>query len=482
MFRPLSSVPVMLLALSIFCASTTVAAELPLPPGMGGEKKKDDSPPPLPPGLEEGSGDDPGLPPGMGGDDNGGGDGPASGSGKDSLDLSGFLEGRFGLRTQEDDQKDAALGEVRLQLQGEGQLGEINLKLTVDFLVDPVYDDYDVELEEGTGLLDIREASASGSPLEFIDLKVGRQILTWGTGDMVFINDLFPKDWNSFFIGRDVEYLKAPSDAAKVSLFSSLVNLDAVYVPRFDADRFIDGSRISYFNPGVGQLVGNDNVLKYEKPDDWFSDDEVHLRLYKNLGGYEVAAYYYNGFWKSPGGMNPLNGQAIFPELQVYGASLRGNLLKGIVSLECGYYDSSDDSDGDNPLVNNSQIRCLVGYSQDVARNFTVGLQWYLERTLDHDHYIDSLPPGALVVDQDRHLVSLRLTRMLMKQNLMLSLFSYWSPTDKDAYLRPKMHYKIDDAWSVDLGANIFLGEDQHTFFGQFERNNNVFAGVRYSF
>ena len=36
-----------------------------------------------------------------------------------------------------------------------------------------------------------------------IDLKVGRQILTWGTGDLLFINDLFPKDWNSFLLGRD---------------------------------------------------------------------------------------------------------------------------------------------------------------------------------------------------------------------------------------------------------------------------------------
>ncbi len=481
MFRLLSFFLITLLALCTLYASPVSGGELPLPPGMGGEKKKDDAPPPLPPGLEESPGDEPGLPPGMGGN-NGGGNGQGSGNKTNPLDISGFIEGRSGLRTQEDDQKDATLGEVRLQLQGEGQWGEINFKLTVDFLADPVYDDYDVELEEGSGLLDVREANASGSPLNFVDLKVGRQVLTWGTGDMVFINDLFPKDWNSFFIGRDVEYLKAPSDAAKVSLFSRLVNLDAVYVPRFDADRFIDGSRLSYFNPGAGQLVGNDKVLRYEKPDDWFSDDEVHLRLYKNLGGYETAAYYYNGFWKSPGGMDPLSGRAVFPELQVYGASLRGNFYKGIVSLECGYYDSGDDSDGDDPFVNNSQIRCLVGYSQDVAKNFTVGLQWYLERTLDYDGYKDSLPPGALAADQDRHVVTLRLTRRLMKQNLMLSLFSYWSPTDKDAYLRPKMHYKIDDRWSADFGGNIFLGEDQHTFFGQFERNNNVFAGVRYSF
>ncbi len=76
-----------------------------------------------------------------------------------------------------------------------------------------------MDLDSGDGAFDLREASLVFSPSADTDVKVGRQILTWGTGDLVFINDLFPKDWVSFFIGRDVEYLKAPSDALKVSAF-----------------------------------------------------------------------------------------------------------------------------------------------------------------------------------------------------------------------------------------------------------------------
>ena len=34
------------------------------------------------------------------------------------------------------------------------------------------------------------------------DVKIGQQVLTWGTGDYVFLNDLFPKDYPSFFAGR----------------------------------------------------------------------------------------------------------------------------------------------------------------------------------------------------------------------------------------------------------------------------------------
>jgi hypothetical protein len=42
-------------------------------------------------------------------------------------------------------------------------------------------------------------------------------IITWGVGDLLFINDVFPKDWESFFSGRPPEYLKLGVDGALVT-------------------------------------------------------------------------------------------------------------------------------------------------------------------------------------------------------------------------------------------------------------------------
>ena len=69
-----------------------------------------------------------------------------------------------------------------------------------------------------------------------------------------------------------------------------------------------------------------------------------------------------------------------------------------------------------------------------------------------------------------------------VRQNLRLWLFTFYSPSDADAYLRPNIHYKITDDWAAEIGANVFVGEASHTFFGQFENNSNVYTGVRYSF
>lgn len=399
------------------------------------------------------------------------------------FDLSGFWEARVGLRTQKDPyEKDMSLGETRLQVEVEKHWEVAAFKLTTDFLYDPVFNGHELHLEEGRGWLDLREANFALTPAPFIDLKIGRQILTWGTGDLLFINDLFPKDWNSFFIGRDEEYLKAPSDAVKVSFYNNLVNLDIIYSPRFDADRYIDGRRISYWNEMLGRRAGRDAVVWADKPNGWFDDHEVAWRFFKNLRGYELALYGYRGFWKSPGGMDPMSRIATFPELSAYGVSARGVVSKGVANIEIGYYDSEDDRSGTDPFVRNSEFRFLLGYEQEVAKDFTVAAQYYLEHMMDYHNYKSNLLPGARAADENRQVLTLRLTKLLMNQNLTLSLFMYYSPTDQDAYLRPRIHYKITDRWSIEMGGNGFIGKDEHTFFGQFEKNSNIYACVRYSF
>jgi len=423
---------------------------------------------------------DPPLPSGLGG-----GQPVQSGveAGARGVGVSGFWEARAGMRVQMDrNQKQESILETRAQLRLERLLEAAALKLTTDLVYDDVVNDDGLELESGVGWLDLREASALFRPVDSMDLKLGRQTLTWGTGDLVFINDMFPKDWQSFFIGRDVEYLKAPSDAVKASVFFDRLNLDLVYTPRFDADRFIDGSRISWYSAALGRRTGRGMPLAVRQPDDWFDDDEIAARLYTNISGYELAAYAYHGFWKSPAGSDAVTGAAIFPELGVYGGSVRGTAGRGIGHLELGYYDSRNDTGGSNPLVRNGEFRALAGYEQEIARETTLGVQYYLERMLDYSDYRRTLPAGLNAADHNRHVLTARLTRFAMQQDLMLSLFAYYSPSDDDGYLRPKVKYRFDDHWTVEGGGNLFFGEDAHTFFGQFEKNSNVYMGVRYGF
>jgi hypothetical protein len=380
-------------------------------------------------------------------------------------ELNGFIEARAGARLQDDPyQKSTSVGEVRMQLDLTTDLDWGVFRLKGDLLGDLVTEEVVAEL---------RELNLAFSPLEFMDLKLGRQVLTWGTGDLLFINDLFPKDWQSFFIGRDDEYLKAPSDALKASLFLEAFDLDLIYVPLFNGSVHIDGSRISYW-------PGHDFVFPVEEKNSVFKEDEVHLRLARNIDGLELAAYGYYGYWKTPEGVIPVpTPQLFYPRLAVVGASLRNTLLGGVGNVEVGYYDSPEDKHGSDPLIRNSEVRFLTGFERELARDLTGAFQYYLEYMQDYGAYEQTSQP-ATRKDEFRHLLTVRLTQLLLDQNLRLSLFAYYSPSDEDAYLRPRFHYKINDQLAVDGGINYFFGADDHTFFGQFEDATNIYVGVRW--
>lgn len=490
-----------IVALTAFLAGSTLPNPPSLPIGLSGSDEKaevqsdDTSPalPSLPTGLGTSSDADqsdkadtalPSLPSGLGSTSS-----APSAPKKASADqsnwftdnFSGFVEARAGVRLQDDPtQKDMSIGEIRAQMEGTWEVGQATVNLTTDFLFDPVADQDNLDLEKGRGAIDLREANIVLRPLDNMDLKVGRQIATWGTGDLVFINDLFPKDYNSFFIGRDDEYLKAPSDAIRASIYTKPVNIDVVYTPRFDADRYLDGTRLSYFNPLAGGLVGRNAVVDPDRPDAWFSDDEVAIRAARNIGTVEAAAYYYDGNWKSPMGLDA-SFRPTFPKLAVYGASARGPIAGGIGNIEFGYYDSKDDDAGNNPFVPNSQARYLVGFEREAASNLTVGLQYYAEQTLDYGALVAALPPGFQTPEETRHVITTRITKLAYNQNLILSAFNFYSPNEEDGYARARATYKVNDDWLVDGGVNVFYGKKQK-FFGQFQDNTNLYVGIRRSY
>jgi len=349
---------------------------------------------------------------------------------------------------------------------------------SIFFKADLLADGFDEELDG-----ELREFYLETSPFSFFDMKAGRQIITWGTGDLLFINDLFPKHRASFFIARDDQYLQVPSDALKTSFFSPWVNLDLIFIPFFEPDNPIRGNRLSFYNPFTNDLVGEDANFYYKRPDRNPKNTEFALRFNRFFGSYETAIYGFWGYYKQPLGIKePLGKTFFYPKLNAYGASIRGPVGDGIVNLEVGYYLSKEDQSGDDPLIENSSMKYLAGYERECWTDFTLGAQYYLSQLLDYADYRASAPPQSHKSDHYYHLLTLRLTQLLYHQDIEVSFFVFYSPSDQDFHLRPRISYKMSDHLKVSLGSNIFGGRDDFTMFGQLKRNDNCYLRIRYSF
>ena len=394
--------------------------------------------------------------------------------------LNGFAQANYSVRIANTDGlgnrlgqpfPDYLLGDERLQLEVTRYGTTAGLLGKVDLFYDGVAKQADIEIREV--YVDLY--------LGKFDLRTGRQIITWGVGDLVFINDVFPKDWVAFLSGRPLEYLKIGSDALNVNYYGGFISVQVIAIPFYQPDILPRGERLVVYNPFP---LASERVEI--EPENSLENTQLALRLYRYLGNFDVSLYAYRGFYPSPPGMDfdPNTGVVtIFhPRLNVYGASLQGAFLTGVLSLEGGYYDSRDDVDGTDPRIENSQVRFLTGYQRAFGENFTLGLQYYGEQIQKYSQYKQSLPPDFPKRKKLRHTLSLRLTQLLYYQTLRFSFFTFYSPNEEDYYLNPEVRYELGDGVWIAAGGIILGGKKNYTFLGQFENNDNLYMVLRYSF
>jgi hypothetical protein len=390
------------------------------------------------------------------------------------VSFHGFMQGNYSRNAATDnpDGKDYKLSEERVQVKLEVSRDAFRAYLKSDAFYDHVGEHAIAELREGY----------FDYAAEKWDARVGRQVVTWGVGDLLFINDVFPKDYEAFFSGRPLEYLKKGVDGAKIGLYPDFASIELVAVPFFEPNKFPDPDRFWMYDP-MAAIMNREE----KEPDRRFRNTEAALRIYRDVAGFDTSLYYYHGYSRQPSIMpdNPLAPAKLtlfYPKLSVYGASLQGRAAGGVLSLEAGYYDSREDRAGADPMIPNSQTRYLIGYQNQLWEDFTLGLQYYGEYMHDYSAYEQNLSTGFPKERRLHQLATVRLTQFLLHQTMRLSFFAFYGPADGDYLINPEVKYNFTDSIWAAIGGNFFGGGKPWTQFGQFAKDDNVYAQARYEF
>jgi len=388
--------------------------------------------------------------------------------------VNGFLQGNYSFDTDisNPDGGDLKWAEERAQLKVEGVQEPVRLFFKADVFYDHIDKNAEVEMREA--YIDLTR--------DRWDLRAGRQIITWGIGDLIFINDIFPKDYEAFFSGRPLEYLKKGVDAVKAGFYPDMASFEIVLIPFFEPNNFPESNRFWMFDPLPGVTDRSE-----KQPASTVNNTEVALRVYRDIAGFDTSLYLYRGFHREPSMLpdslsSPSRVELIYPDLAVYGMSLQRSALGGVAGVEAGYYDSLDDRSGSDPLIPNSQTRFLLSYQRQIIEDLSVTVQYYGEYTHDYAEYERTRIASFPKEPRYRDLTSLRLTYLLLHQNMRLQWFSFWSPVDRDYLLNPEARYNFSDNFWAAIGANIFGGKEDTTQFGSLDRNDNLYMQARYEF
>jgi hypothetical protein len=399
--------------------------------------------------------------------------------GAEAPSIKGFLQTNYSVRITGAKLPGAKrhalmLGEERGRLEGSfyPSKSKVGFDVKGDVFHDWVADSWGVQLREG--YMDYL--------MDKFDVRIGRQIVTWGAGDLLFINDVFPKDWQALYLGRPLEYLKKGVDAGKLSLYTNLASAEFIAIPHFTPDNLPSAGRFFFFDP-----YPNITNRETNEPKTTFENTEYALRIYRSLGGADLSAYAYKGFYRDPGMRadnltSPTTISYFYPKLAVYGASLQKSALGGVISAEYGYYDSIDDRSGKNPGIENSQSKFLIGYQKAFQNDLTIGLQYYGELMSQYKEYKADLPQAFFRKKQLHQYITLRVTKLLKYQTVKLSLFTFYSPDEEDFFITPEASINVTDNMLLTLGVNIFTGVKGNTTFGQHHKDSNLYMLAKYSF
>jgi hypothetical protein len=394
-------------------------------------------------------------------------------------EFHGYVQGNYTFRTADPDCPpgyDCAVMRADDRMQLTLDLASADGRTGAFARVDLFYDG----LGDSSGV-DAREILADIN-LGFLSARLGRQVITWGLGDLLFINDVFPKDWVAFLTGAPLEYLKLGSDALLVGAYSSSLNAEVVVIPVFQPDEVPSGSPLFFYDPAPTLTDWT-----VEKPPVEYQNIQTAGRAYRSFGRYEAALYASHGFYGTPAARPddpsaPTSLIFFYPRLLTCGFTFQGPLASGVLSFEGGYYDSLDDPSGTDPYIVNSQVRGLAAYQMQPWAEASLSFQYYVEAMQDYAAYLDALPPGLAESDELRQVVTVRLRQFLLHQTMTTGFFALGSPSDEDLYVNPFVRYQLTDELWTEVGGNFFSGKEAATAYGQFEDNSNVYLTARYGF
>lgn len=311
------------------------------------------------------------------------------------------------------------------------------------------------------------------------DLRIGKQQIIWGKADGVFITDVIsPRDISEFIL-PDFDEIRLGINAVRIDYYLGNSTIEAVWIPTFQPTITPRKGTIWYMEmpeftmPTVYYAENFDVGNK-------LSESEIALK-YSYLGSaidFEIMSAY---LWDDSPAMHiypqPDTTLLIKPEyhrLPLVGASFGKSILGAVVRGETAYYFDKRFATEDlsvNGVKEKDYLHYLVGYDHNWF-GVNVSFQFIQEYILDYEEDIRN--------DELSNTATLLSSKTFLNETIELSLLAYYGINSEDALLRPKIAYDFADGFEVQLGANIFVGEEGN--FGQYDENDMVYMKVRYDF
>lgn len=382
-----------------------------------------------------------------------------------SLQLNGFVDSYHALQVQNPHK--VMSSRTRLRLEMRANYGEASLFSSVNLA-------YNSLIEEQSGAF-LREAYFDYAG-KFLELKLGRQIVTWGVADGLRLTDLIsPMDYTEF-MANDYDDIRVPVNAIDIKYPGESFSAEVVYVPV--PEYFVMPSGKD--NPWDMPVPAGARMDLSGTPEKRFKNSEVGGRLrffLENLDFSLTAMHTYNKSPVTVAGFDPdANSvliKGIYEPMNVVGGDVSIPAGELVIRSEVAAYFGE-------PIA----LKNMSGYERKKTFNGLIGIDWYAGDNwtfmAQYMHKIIMDDYGGLGTEQNTSMITARISKELLNNTLKLSVYGMFDVDNVGYYVRAAGDYLLNDQITLSLGSDLLGG--RRGIFKTYNKNTQIWVKGKFFF
>jgi len=343
---------------------------------------------------------------------------------------------------------------------------------------------------------------------DYIDVRLGKQIVTWGTADGIRILDEYvnPLDWREFSLKAWNE-IKVPLWMLKVELVPTVNgSLQFLFIPDFEPDYWpavnspyaIGTSKLGAELLNGLKRAGFSVSQVDDRPAETFENAKFGVRWRDVLGNFEYTInYIYSWATKSPEKVTIRDVTTLtaisktqYYRVNVWGFSFSKTFVSGFLqglTLRGEFTYTKDEprcykgNDGRLYWKKTDLFKYAIGLDKYIITNWFTSFQFI--QLIRSKKDVEGQPfvwCSAGPMDKVETILTLKVSTDFFHERLKPGVLIIYGD-DNDWRISPEAFFEISDHITTKLGMHIFVGKESG-IHGQFNDKNELFLEVKYSF
>lgn len=324
---------------------------------------------------------------------------------------------------------------------------------------------------------------------KYIDVRFGKQVFAWGKADEINPTDVLnAQKLTNIAEDKSIRKLGLYSVKTDLKLFDYV--LEAVWLPQFESMQLPSmNSKWAFFTiPGLTELP------EPSYPENEIESTQWAFKLSKTISSLDLSISYFDGWdniYTPQLSFNPEThlmqlDNLVFHRTKMIGADFASGISTVGIWGEGAYF-ITEDSEGENPMIKNPYIQCVLGIDHTFDWSVKANVQYFQEFITKVDNDAEDDAEEAITSKLGigiplQQSLTTRIQKSFGSGDVhKVEILGIYDIKDEGFMFQPKLILSPIDAVSFELGSILYSGEEE-SIFGRFDNNDEMYIKCAYSF